>query len=152
MKKLAVLLFGTLLFTGCGSTKEELKLKCTSSKDMSKLGYTIDANYEVYGSGEYVTRIVSNEYATSDNEQTLTSIEQALTLNYTKYNLKYGGYDNKVSIDGNTLTSKTNIDYRVVDLDQLTNDTPALKSYTKNGKLKVEGLKKLYESMGATCE
>jgi len=37
-------------------------------------------------------------------------------------------------------------------MDQLVKDQPSLKNYVKDNKLKVEGLKAMYKSMGATCE
>ena len=152
MKKLAVLLFGTLMFTGCGVSKEEKALECSTSKDMSKYGYTTESKYVVYAKDGYVTKVNSEEYVTSDSEDVLTTLEQTLSLTYMNYNMKYGGYDNKVSIEGNKLSSITNIDYDVVDLDQLSADTPSLKNYMEDGKLKVEGMKKLYEGLGATCK
>lgn len=151
MKKLALLLFTTLLFTGCGS-KEELALKCSYSKEMKTLGYKTDAEYEVYAKDGYVTKVNSNEYVESDNEKILTTFEQTLSLTYLNQNNKYGGYTNKVSIDGNKLTSITNIDYSKVDLNQLAKDNSLINDYVKNGKLQVEGVKKIYEALGATCE
>ena len=51
MKKLAVLLFGTLMFTGCGVSKEEKALECSTSKDMSKYGYTTE--YKVLSATDF---------------------------------------------------------------------------------------------------
>ena len=150
-KNLAILVLATLCFTGC--SKEKIELECSIDKEYSTLGgYKTGSKYEVYAKDGNVTKVVSNEYVESDNEQLLTTFEQTLSLGYQNYQMKYGGYDNKINIDGNRLTSVTNIDYSKVDLEQLLNDTPALKDYTKNGKLQVEGMKKLYESVGATCK
>ncbi len=151
MKKLALFLFGTLIFTGCSSSKEELALKCSYTKDLNTYGQ-IEANYEVYAKDGYVTKVNSKEYVTSDNEQLLTSYEQSLSLSYLNQNAKYGGYTNKVSIDGNKLTSVTDIDYSKVDLNQMSKDNSIINNYVKNGKLELDGIKKIYEALGATCK
>ena len=39
-----------------------------------------------------------------------------------------------------------------MNLKQFVNDQPSLKSYVKDDKLLIDGIKLIYESMGATCE
>ena len=79
-------------------------------------------------------------------------MRRSLSLTYLNQNAKYGGYTNKVSIDGNKLTSVTDIDYSKVDLNQMSKDNSIINNYVKNGKLELEGIKKIYEALGATCK
>ena len=72
---------------------------------------------------------------------------------YKSMNDSYGGYDNKVTVDGNKLVSTTKIDYTKMDMEKFIKDNTAMKSYVnKNNQLKVEGVKKIYEQLGAVCK
>lgn len=138
-----------LCVTGCG--KEE-KLTCTlSSKDVAN-GYSVESTYNVNAKGGYVESVDTIEEVTSESKETLNAFETQLNSTYSKMNETYGGYDINISINGNKLTSKVTINYNKMNMDQFVADQPALKSYVENGKLKLEGVKTMYESLGATCE
>lgn len=39
-----------------------------------------------------------------------------------------------------------------MDLDQYVKDQPSLKNFVKDGKMQLDGVKAIYETMGATCK
>lgn len=69
---------------------------------------------------------------------------------YTKMNESYGGYTYSVNKTSQGLTSKTSIDYEQVDIKKLVEDQPTMKSYVKDNKITIEGIKAMYTQMGAT--
>jgi len=51
------------------------------------------------------------------------------------------------------VVSKVTIDYSKIDIDKFVKENPAMKSYVnKYNQITLEGVKKMYESMGATCK
>ena len=91
--------------------------------------------------------IISNEQATNvmteHSYDELFTIEKDTNGNVTMIN------SNVIPI--NEIISDVFIDYKKMDLEQFVTDQPVLKSYMKDGKLTVEGIKSIYTSMGATC-
>ena len=80
-------------------------------------------------------------------------LQSVLNQTYSKTNETYGGYDFKITKDGNTLTADTTIDYNKMDLKKYVEDNSSLKPYVNdNNMLTTDGLKTLYTSLGASCE
>ena len=67
-------------------------------------------------------------------------------------NKNYGGYTYSVNKTSEGLTSEATIDYEHVDIKKLVEDQPTMKSYVKDNKITVEGIKAMYTQMGATCD
>ena len=88
----------------------------------------------------------------SDVSSILDTLEETLNSTYSASNDAYGGYIYKITRSDNEIISDVFIDYKKMDLEQFVTDQPVLKSYMKDGKLTVEGIKSIYTSMGATCE
>lgn len=151
MKKVILLGLAILLcLTGCGNKEESLK--CTlSSKDVVN-GYSIESTYNINAKNDLVESVDTVEEVTSDSKEVLKTFETQLNDTYKKMNETYGGYEYSISIDGDKLTSKVTIDYNKMNIDQFIKDQPTLKSYVEKGKLKLDGIKSMYEALGATCE
>ena len=149
--KFGLFLLIAFLAIGCGA--KEQKLLCTlESKDVAN-GYSLKSTYEVNGKGGVAEKTHSVEVVTSDNDAVLSYFEKTLNDTYKKYNDNYGGYNYKISKESNKVTSDTTIDYEKLNLAAFVKDQPSLKKYTTKGnKLKLEGIKVMYETLGAKCE
>lgn len=151
LKSLA-LVMAVLLMSGCGNKKEFVKT-CTLTTNNTAQGYKLEAEYNVYGKGDVVEKVVTTETVTSDNDAILTYFEEYLTESYETANSTYKGYTNKVTNEDGKVVSETTIDYNKMDLDQYVEDNSAMKSYVNSdNKLLVDGVIELYESLGATCK
>lgn len=138
------------LLVGCGNKGGTIE--CTlSSKDVVN-GYELNSTYKIKYTNDYVNSVETVEVVSSDNSEVLDYFKKNLEDTYKKTNENYGGYDYNVTKDQNKVTANVTIDYSKMNLDQFIKDQPALKSYTKDGKLLVDGVKSLYEAMGATCK
>lgn len=71
---------------------------------------------------------------------------------YGKTNETYGGYTYNIENKDGKVVAKVTIDYNKMDLDQYVKDQPSLKTFVKDGKMQLDGVKTLYETMGATCK
>jgi len=151
LKSLA-LVMAILLMTGCGADKETVK-KCTLVSNNAAQGYKLESEYNVYSKGDVVSKVVTKEVVTSDNESILTYFEDYLTQTYNATNETYGGYTNKVTNEDGKVVSETTIDYNKMDLEQYVKDNSVMKSYVNSdNELLTEGVIKVYEQLGATCE
>ncbi len=74
-----------------------------------------------------------------------------LEANYKLYN-ELDGYQNKISIKKDTLTSTTTIEYSKIDIKKLISLDRNNASLIKNSKIKVSDMRKIYEDMGAICK
>lgn len=151
MKKLIVLLpVMLILLTGCGT--KEGTIKCTLSSKDAVNGYSLESEYTINYKGDVVESVDTVEKVTSESSEILDTFETTLNSTYSKMKETYGGYTYDVSKKDNTVTSKVTIDYNKMNIEQFVKDQPSLKSYVEDNKLKVDGIKSLYENMGATCE
>lgn len=149
MKKylFVVLMSGTLLLTGCNS--EEKTMTCTRSVNRNSI--SMDMKYTVKYSGKNVTKIDTVEKVVSDDKSTLDFYKSKLDESYEDYkDIKY--YENEISVDGNTLTSTTSIDYSKIDTDKLIQIDSSNKKLIEDGKINIDTIKSYYESLGITCE
>ena len=98
-----------------------------------------------------VNSVTTKETVESDNEQVRSYFKKTLEDSYNTANENYGGYTYNVTEDGNKVISDVTIDYSKMDLDKFVNDNSQMKSYIKNNKISLDGMKKIYEALGATC-
>lgn len=139
-----------LLVTGCNSKVEEKTLTCTRTATLAE-GVNMDLNYKAIYAGDYVQKIETIEKIISDNTDYLTAYANNVEAIYAPYkNIEH--YNYSVEIKDNVLTSTTKIDYSKIDTDKLIEIDSANATLIKDGKIKIEDIKALYESIGATCK
>ncbi len=149
--KFLIVFVGVLLLSGCMDKKQVSK--CTLSNDQSASGYSINSTYNIYSTNGIVNSVQTKEVVTSKNTTILAYFEDLLKKQYESANSSYGGYEFKVSKTDNKVTSTVTINYEKMDLDKFVKDNASMKSYVnKSNKLTLDGVKKLYESLGATCK
>ncbi len=168
MKKLASIAVILLLLTGCNSKNNvnnggneqgntnndvvEQKLTCTLHTNDVVNGYTLDATYVATYKNDLVYNVESTEVIKSDSSEIIDYFNNFVTETYTTMNKNYGGYTYSVNKTSEGLTSEATIDYEHVDIKKLVEDQPTMKSYVKDNKITVEGIKAMYTQMGATCD
>lgn len=153
MKKIISTLFLVLVFslTGCGN--KEAVIECNlNSKDPSN-NYELKTDYIIHSKGNIVEYVETKETVISDKQSVLEYFKEYVESTYKSMNDTYGGYTNETKLDDNTLVSTTKVDYTKMDVEQFVKDNTAMKSYVnKNNQIKVEGIKKIYEQLGAVCK
>lgn len=153
MKKiLSVLLVvvGIFVLAGCENEQVEKTLICTRTATISD-GVKADLRYEVNYKGDYVTTLKSTEKIISDNEEYLNTYKETIESTYEPYkDIEY--YDYEVTVEGDTMTSSVNVDYSKIDTNKLLEIDSANGSLIKDGKIKIDDIKSLYESVGTTCK
>ncbi len=160
MKKILYVLIAVLfvgIVTGCeikfnNESQTEKTFICSLHDDRTSTnGYVLDAEYKGFYKGLYVSRVETVEKITSSNAELLDSFKSSVESTYLANNAKYGGYNYNVTVSGGVLTSTAIIDYEVLDVAGMVKDEPTMKPYTKDNKMTVNGVKAIYESLGATC-
>ena len=154
MKKGLKILFISLfviLISGCGKSNKEVVSTCTLNSDQSSNGYKLTSNYEIHSKDGSVYSVVTKETVESDNEQVRSYFKKTLEDSYNTANESYSGYTYNVTEDGNKIISDVTIDYSKMDLDKFVKNNSQMKSYIKNNKISLDGMKKIYEALGATC-
>lgn len=142
-----------LLLSGCGTNKEVLVTKCTSSQNNLQANYTLKSEYTIYSQKGVVNKVESIETINSSSEAILDYFDTYLTSTYEQANKVYGGYNNKVTKNDDEVISKTTIDYKSMDMNKYVEDNSAMKNYVNSkNELTLEGIKAAYQSIGATCE
>ncbi len=112
--------------------------------------YNISTKYEIKFTDRIVNNLYTEEIIEADDEKMLSEYKTSLDLVYSKYlNLKY--YDNSVSIKGNKLVSKTNINYKKIDISKFIAIDNSNRKLLTNNKLELKKLKKAYREKGARC-
>lgn len=146
--------FVILLCTGCNATNNEEKImNCDLKSTNSVQGYTLTSKYTIYYTGDSVNSVETKEEVKSDEESILDYFEKTLTNTYETANENYGGYDNNITRSDNSITSTTKIDYNKMDMKKYIDDNTAVKSYVNSdNKFTVDGIKSIYETMGAICK
>lgn len=142
-----------LLLSGCGTNKEVLVTKCTSSQNNLQANYTLKSEYTIYSQKGVVNKVESVETINSSSEAILDYFDTYLTSTYEQANKVYGGYNNKITKNDDEVISKTTIDYKSMDMNKYVEDNSAMKNYVNSkNELTLEGIKVAYQSIGATCE
>lgn len=149
--KALALIVMILTISGCG--KKEIMKTCTVTSTNSVQGYKMENEYKVYGTGKVVDKVITTEIVTSDNDAILDYLEEYINSTYETMNENYGGYDYTVKRSDNKVISETTIDYSKMNLEKYVEDNSVMKNYVNSdNKILVDGIIKLYESMGATCK
>lgn len=146
-KSIILILVLVICLTGCslGGTKT---MTCTRTATQGSM--KLDVDYKVTYSGKYVKTVESVEKIISSNKTVLDTYKKTVENIYAPYNdLEY--YDAEVTVDGDTLISKVVIDYEKIDTDKLVKIDSAIGNILKNGKIRIEDMKAIYEKNGATC-
>ncbi len=152
VKFLVISLF-VLLLVGCTSKEEKVVKTCTLNSDQSSSGYTLNSTYKIYATNDVVTSVETEEIVTSENKQIRDYFESTLNTSYKTANETYGGYTYNIKNEDNKVSSKVTIDYTKMDLEKFINSNTSIKAYVnKDNKLTLEGVKKIYENLGAICE
>ena len=147
---LTIFLTVVLFTAGCGSSN---KVTCTLESDQSASGYKLKAEYNIYYDGDVVTKVDTTETIESSNNSILSYFEKATKEQYKTNNEKYKGYDYEVTNKDGKVVSKVTVDYSKQDLKKFVEDNPAMESFVnKDNKLTLDGVKSMYESVGATCK
>lgn len=147
MKKI-ILLIIIVLLTGC-STKH---ITCTMDKENESMDYTLNAKYDIYYKGKYVTKVVKKETYSTVNKDTYNYLSKAKDLEYSMLNSAYGGYNYKIDLIDNSVIINTTIKIKDLDVEKLVSDKKIDKYYTAKEKILLSGLKRHYEEKGAICE
>ena len=155
--KRKILLFSVLILclfvlSGCSGDKKVKVLKCGIEKDVTESMH-LESEYLVYYKGKYVNLIKTTETLSSKDKSVLEAYKKQLDAAYKEYK-KIDGYDNSSEIKDDKLISKTKIDYTKIDMDELVKVEKSLKNIIKDGKIKVDDIRAIYEdeSFGAKCE
>ncbi len=151
---LILLLLSILSLTGCGQTQKTFEgpvktMLCESSATQGDV--KIKIHYEVTYQGEDVTYVKTKQVLTSTNTAVLEGYEKAIRDMYKKFD-GIDDYNYEVKKEDQTLTSTVSIDYKKVDTDKLLKADDSGYQLIKNGKIKLEDIKEVYESVGATCK
>ena len=145
---LGIALFFLLFITGCGTT-EEKTMTCT--RTMNKNGIKTNLTYKVIYQNNYVNKVHSEEVVETEASEILESYKKQVENMYSAYKeIKY--YNCDIKIKDNRLTSIVDIDYSKIDTKKLIEIDSANGNIIKNGKIKVQDIKSLYEQLGTTCE
>lgn len=155
-KKLLILgIIALVLITGCGQgskdiTVKEEKMVCTRTANMNNL--EMDFNYEVYYEGNNVNKVQTTEKITSEDTSVLEQSKQQIENLYSNFD-NIENYNYNVVIEGNTLTSTTDINYEKIDIDELLEiDSSISQLLNDDNKIDLEKITQVYEQTGATCE
>lgn len=153
MKKILsalLIMVGAFALTGCEGKETEKTLVCTRTATIAD-GVKMDLRYEVEYKGDYVTKLDSTEKVITDNQEYLDAYEATILETYEPYK-DIEHYDYDVEVEGNTLTSKVEVDYDKIDTEKLIEIDSANEALIKDGKIKISDMQAIYESVGATCK
>lgn len=143
----------TVLLVGCSSKEEKVVKTCTLNSDQSASGYTLNATYKIYATNDVVTSVETEEIVISDNEQIRDYFESTLNSSYETAEETYGGYTYNIKKEDNKVISNVTIDYTKMDLEKFIDSNTTMKAYVNSdNKITLDGAKKIYEDLGATCE
>ena len=139
--------------SGCEKQAEEKIITCTLYKKDVVSNYELNSTYKVYAKGKVVNKVETTEIINSESDYIIEYFEETLKTTYSAMDKAYGGYDIEVTKEGNKVTSVTTINYNELNIDQLAKDEASIKAIlTKDNKVSLDGIKSLYEQMGAECK
>ena len=141
--------FILLLVTGCGNNNSIESMTCT--RTMNQNGIKTSLKYNIKYKEDYVTRVKIVETVETTDSDILNTYKEQIESLYSPYkDIEY--YDYNVAIADNKLTSTVDINYEKVDTDKLLEIDSANEQLIKNGKINIDDIKSVYESLGATCK
>ena len=151
-KLLVLIIISLLLVVGCKSntSADEVHQHCTREGKIEGDG-KVELNYDIYYKGDNLNLLISEEKVISDDEEQLTTYENAYKEIHKNYEgLKY--YDTEVIREDTSVTSKIKINYAKIDIGALLDIEDAKDNIIKNGKAKVKKWKELAKKFGTTCK
>ena len=106
--------------------------------------------YVVKYKNKVVNNVSTEEIFIKNDPTTLNEYKSTLENMYMPYNnLKY--YDYSITIKDNQVISKTNINYKKLDMKKFIEIDSNNKSILTNNKVSIKKLKKIYKNNGARC-
>lgn len=146
MKKLLLVFFGIILFTGCNSRNV---MKCSyKSKDSDK---TISLSYKVKHKGSKVLAVESVEKVTSNDKSIIDSYKEDVEDFYEPF--KYvDNYSYKIKSNNKSITVNTSIDYSKIDLNEMMMIDPDIEQLMEDGYIDLDLMKISYENLGLECK
>lgn len=159
MKKLNVILCLLISFslTGCfnnnknisDSNDKTLTTVCRGEQEI-KEGISANFKYELTSKNDNVLTLISTETIESSDSEYLENVKKSIEDTYSIYNnIKY--YEYEIKIEDNKLISTVNIDYSKIDLNKLVDIDKANENIIVDGKVSLNNLKNMYESLGSVC-
>lgn len=146
MKKLLLVFFGIILFTGCSSRNV---MKCSyKSKDSEK---TISLSYKVKHKGSKVLAVESVEKVISNDKSIIDSYKEDVEDFYEPF--KYvDNYSYKIKSNNKSITVNTSIDYSKIDLNEMMMIDPDIEQLMEDGYIDLDLMKISYENLGLECK
>ena len=153
MKKIILLIIITVLVTGCfGNNKYDIDI-CSQISDQSASGYKVSTNYEIYSKNGIVDKVIISDVVDSKDKNILNFFKLQYENQYRNLNDKYGGYTYKVKIKNNKVISDVTINYKKFNMKSFVKDNKAMEVYINDDKrITLEGIKKMYSNIGASCK
>lgn len=155
--KVVIIILISLLMI-CGCSKENNKknadksLTCTYTQSDVNKTYESKSVVDIYTKDNYVTKVVSKETIKASDVAALESLESSYKTAYDSMNEKFKGFTYEFKKEKNTMIFKLTIDYAKMDVASYVAESDGLTKYFEDGKIKTDGIKALYESLGATCK
>lgn len=163
--KIFTLLFIIITVSACSNVSEDngVDMSKYNTKDFSLVECTrdavteddssVDIKYKVYyDKDEYIQIILSTQKVTSTDSSVLDQYEEAYNNVYSVYDdLDY--YDNVVTRDEDSVTTKTYINYGKVDMDKLMEIEGTDNNVeVTDGKIKLSDWKNFAKKYGTSCK
>ena len=124
---------------------------CENVSNQKADGYKIENTYNISSDKGIVNKVVIKEVITSEKKDVLNNYEKQLKDQYEYNKTIYGGYAYKINKSNGKLEADITVDYTKMNLERFIKDNEAMRQYTKDNKLTLDGARKLYESSGAKC-
>lgn len=150
-KKLVIYGVSGILFIGlCIILFCDRKVTCTFESKQDN--HVINAKYIIKYKNGYVKKVKINQIVTTDEKSIIDKYNKQFEKQYSSNKKNYGGYDYKITIKDDSISSNVVINYKKFDMNKFIKNNEAMKQYTKDGKFTIEGAKKMYEASGAICK
>lgn len=149
-KKIGVLLIFAVLLT-CSCSKKSGTMTCTNTVESNNGTYTSNLESKITYEDGYVNTITTEEVIKTKTDSQAKDFKELLDNYYIKYN-KINGYSNTVVVNNKTVTSKTTIDYKNLDIKEFVKIDEANKQLIKDGKVLLEDIKANLKQQGARCK
>ena len=146
--KIIVCLIVLALITGCGK-KNYITCSLNINNDLEN--YSVKSDYKIYFKGDFVTKIEKSEKYTSNDIDKLKLLDEMKSLEYYNLNDKYGGVTYNIKSSERNVIIKSTIIFETFDVNKMAKNGEIDKDYVKNGKIAVNGLKRIYEMKGLVC-
>jgi hypothetical protein len=126
---------------------------CSQISDQPNLGYKTETKTEIIYNGNFVKIVKTNRKIKVDDSEKLSNLTNSYTRQYDMNNVSYSGYKYTITNTDETHAEiNSEIDYNKFNMEKYLKDNPAMKEYTAEGKMTVDGAKKMYEKSGYSCK